>query len=228
MENLTLNPPYQYLVADRTGALVWPNEQLLIVADLHLEKGSFFARRGAALPPYDSRASIERLEETLRRWAPKRVISLGDAFHDPAGCARLSKTDRQSIRRLTSIYDWIWILGNHDPDPPRDLGGTSAEAVDLQGMTFRHIPSDEGADGEVAGHLHPKASVLARGRRVSRPCFVSDDRRILLPAFGCYTGGLDILNTAVASLFPHDYRAYLLGGNRVYKVARRQLEKPVS
>lgn len=224
VQSLSLNAPHERLVADCSGALVWPDEDLLVVADLHLEKGSSFARKGSVIPPYDSRASIERLIEVLKRWSPKRVISLGDSFHDPDGCDRLSQHDRETIKNATSRLDWIWISGNHDPAPPSDLGGRSADEVTIGDITFRHLPSLHAERTEIAGHLHPKAKVKARGRKVSRPCFVSDHRRVLLPAFGCYTGGLNVLSPAVATLFPDDYRAYLLGSDRVHMVAKHQIE----
>lgn len=225
MHSLSLNAPNDRLIADCSGALIWPDEKLLVVADLHLEKGSSFARKGSAIPPYDSRAAIERLARVLHRWAPDRVISLGDSFHDQGGADRLSTNDRQEIRGLTSRFDWIWVSGNHDPAPPSNLGGTSADEVRIGSIVFRHLPGACTERAEIAGHLHPKASVKARGRRVSRPCFVSDRRRVLLPAFGTYTGGLDVLDPAVAALFPDDYRAYLLGDDRVHKVARHQIER---
>lgn len=224
VHSLSLSAPDQRLIVDCSGALIWPDEKLLVIADLHLEKGSSFARRGSAIPPYDSRAAIDRLTRTLNRWSPERVISLGDSFHDPEGSDRLSDADRATIRDLTLRHDWIWINGNHDPSPPSDLGGTSAEAVTIGRILFRHLPDERSELIEIAGHLHPKASVRARGRRVSRPCFVSDRRRVLLPAFGAYTGGLSILNPAVATLFPDDYRAYLLGADRIHMVAKHQVE----
>ena len=225
MRSLPLEAPHTQLIADCSGALVWPEESLLVISDLHLEKGSFFARRGSAIPPYDSRASLDRLAKVLARWSPRRVISLGDSFHDAEGCQRLSTTNRQIIKDLTSRFDWIWVSGNHDPTPPDDLGGRSAEEVTIGDIVFRHLPSDQNDRAEIAGHLHPKASVKARGRRVSRPCFVSDQQRVLLPAFGAYTGGLSVLDPAVATLFPGDYRAYLLGQDRIHRVAKHQIER---
>ncbi|MEM8950389.1 MAG: ligase-associated DNA damage response endonuclease PdeM [Pseudomonadota bacterium] len=225
MQGLSINNPHQRLIADHSGALVWPDENLLVIADLHLEKGSSFARKGSIVPPYDSRATIERLAEVLKRWSPDRVISLGDSFHDSDGSARLSAADRQQIRDFTTRYDWIWVSGNHDPSPPSGLGGRSEPEVSIDRIVFRHLPSEQTEQGEIAGHLHPKARVMARGRKVSRPCFVSDQRRVLLPAFGAYTGGLNVLDPAVATLFPDDYRAYLLGGDRVHMVARHQIER---
>lgn len=225
VQSLSLNAPNERLIADCSGALAWPDENLLVVADLHLEKGSSFAQKGSILPPFDSRATIERLTEVLKRWSPSRVISLGDSFHDLDGSDRLADTDRGQIRDLTARHDWIWISGNHDPSPPSDLGGTSAEAVIVRGKIFRHLPSEPSEYIEITGHLHPKASVSARGRRVSRPCFVSDHRRVLLPSFGAYTGGLDIRDPAVAMLFRDDYRAYLLGDDKVHMVAKRRIEQ---
>lgn len=225
MQSRHLNAPHQGLIADCSGALVWPDENLVVVADLHLEKGSFFAARGSSIPPYDSRASIERLTRVLHRWSPKRVISLGDSFHDHEGCARLSSTDRQNLQVLTSRYDWTWVSGNHDPSPPSGLDGKAASQVTIRDIVFRHLPSERIDQAEIAGHLHPKARVSARGRRVSRPCFVSDRRRVLLPAFGAYTGGLSVLDPAVASLFPNDYHAYLLGNDRVHMIAKHQIER---
>ena len=225
MRSLSLNSPHEQLIADCSGALIWPERNLMVVADLHLEKGSSFARKGSTIPPYDSRASLERLAAVIERWSPERVICLGDSFHDPEGCDRLSPTNRKTIKELTTRHDWIWISGNHDPAPPSDLGGTPAEEIIIGGIVFRHLPSESTTRPEIAGHLHPKASVKARGRRVSRPCFVSDQRRVLLPAFGAYTGGLNVLNPAVAHLFPNDYRAYLLGDDRVHMVAKHQIER---
>lgn len=225
MQSRILNAPYERLLADSSGALVWPDEQLVVIADLHLEKGSFFAGKGSAIPPYDSRSSIERLSVTLERWSPKHVISLGDSFHDTHASDRLSLDDRADIQRLTSQYDWIWISGNHDPSPPLGLGGTSLSSVTIGGIVFQHLPSARTEQPEIAGHLHPKASVKALGRRVSRPCFVADRHRVLLPAFGAYTGGLSVLDPAVANLFPGDYRAYLLGDNHVHMVAKHQIER---
>ena len=225
MRSQSLGAPYEGLLADSSGALIWPDEDLLVVADLHLEKGSFFASRGSAIPPYDSRSTLERLSATIERWSPKCVISLGDSFHDASGSDRLSACDRDDVRRLTSACHWIWISGNHDPSPPSGLGGHSTSEVVIGGIAFRHLPSETSDLPEIAGHLHPKACVKARGRRVSRPCFVADHCRILLPAFGTFTGGLSVLDPAVANLFPGDYRAFLLGEDRIHIVAKHQIER---
>lgn len=212
-------------VADRSGALIWPEQNLLVVADLHFEKGSSFARRGSLIPPYDTRSTLNRLTSVLRRWSPDRVISLGDGFHDVEASSRLVDGDRQRLKQLTLHHDWIWITGNHDPLPPEDVGGKVLDELEIDGLTFRHWPGPAGVSEEIAGHLHPKASITARGRRVSRPCFVADQHRVILPAFGSYTGGLHVADPAIATLFPDDYRAYLLGRDRVHKVARYQVER---
>jgi DNA ligase-associated metallophosphoesterase len=213
-------------VADNAGALIWPEKNLLVVADLHFEKGSSFARRGALIPPYDTRSTLNRLAKVLMRWSPERVISLGDGFHDIEASRRLSDTDRDRLKQFTDRHDWIWITGNHDPLPPGDVGGTAADSIEIGGLTFRHLPGAGAVHGEIAGHLHPKASVVARGRRVCRPCFVADQHRVLLPAFGTYTGGLNVLDPAVSTLFPASYQAYLLGRDRVHRVGRHQIERP--
>lgn len=215
-----------HFIADKTGALVWPEQRLLVVADLHFEKGSSVARRGSFVPPYDTRSTLSRLAKVLMRWSPDRVISLGDGFHDVEASQRLSNEDRGRLKQFTSRFEWIWITGNHDPTPPEDVGGRVADVIEIGNLAFRHEPSQrETTSGEIAGHLHPKASVVARGRRVSRPCFVADEHRVLLPAFGSYAGGLHLSDPAISSLFPNDYRAFLLGKDRVHKVARHQIER---
>jgi DNA ligase-associated metallophosphoesterase len=213
------------LLADPAGVLIWPERSLLVVADLHLEKGTSFARRGALLPPYDTRRTLARLRTVIARFAPQRVISLGDGFHDGEASARLRATEREALGALMTGREWLWVTGNHDPLPPEGLGGQSLDAAEIGGLVFRHLPGDAPAAVEIAGHLHPKAAVAARGRRVSRACFVADHRRVILPAFGTYTGGLDLLDPAFAGLFPEAYQAFLLGRGRLHVVARRQIER---
>src|ERR1043166_7327760 len=143
------------LAADCLGALYWPEEGALIVADLHLEKGSSFARRGQLLPPYDTTETLAGLARLIAHYAPRTVIALGDNFHDGDGPARLSAADRASLIALQRGRDWIWIAGNHDPDPAEGIGGTFAAAISIGTLTFRHKPSPDAPEGEVAGHLHP-------------------------------------------------------------------------
>ncbi len=211
------------LIADPSGALIWPERALVVVADLHLGKGSSFARRGMLLPPYDTRTTLARLERLLARTCPKRVISLGDGFHDREACARLSPEDLARLRALTARFEWLWLTGNHDPAPPEGVGGQSEPAIEIGGLTFRHLPNGPGGAGEVAGHLHPVASLRARGRKVTRPCFVASAARLVLPAFGSYTGGLNVRHAAFAELFPDDFQACLLGAEAVHMLNRARL-----
>lgn len=210
------------LVADVAGALYWPERGLLVVADLHLEKGSAFAERGVLLPPYDTAATLARLAQLIARYAPRTVVSLGDSFHDGRGAARLSDTDRATLKSLQRGRDWLWVAGNHDPDPADGIGGCFVAELRLGGLMFRHRPSPA-ADGEIAGHLHPVARVASRGRAVSRRCFASDGRRLVMPAFGAYTGGLNVRDRAFAEVFDTlAFTAHILGQTRIYAVAAKR------
>lgn len=217
------------LLADPSGALVWPDQGLLVVADLHLEKGSAFARHGQLLPPYDTRTTLERLELVIGRHRPRRVISLGDGFHDIGASDRLPSADRQRLEGLIAAHDWIWVLGNHDPRPPAGLGGRVEHAVEVGGITFRHDPRPRASRGappsEIAGHLHPAARIRFRGRGITRPCFVSDPERTVLPAFGSFTGGLDVRHPAIAGLFTDAPAIRMLGREAVHLVAGGHLKK---
>jgi uncharacterized protein len=206
------------LVADRAGALYWPEEGLLAIADLHLEKGSSFAARGVLLPPYDTAATLARIAHLIARYAPRVVIALGDSFHDGHGPARIATADRAALVALQRGRDWIWIAGNHDPDPSDGVGGSFGGMLAIGALTFRHEPT--GAAGEIAGHLHPVARVSGRGRRVSRRCFASDGRRLVMPAFGAYAGGLNVRHRAFADVFGTlAFTAHMLGERRIYSLA---------
>jgi DNA ligase-associated metallophosphoesterase len=208
------------LVADCAGALFWPDESLLVVADLHLEKGSAFAARGVLLPPYDTPATINRLAVLIERYAPRLVIALGDSFHDGGGPDRMADVSRASLKTLQRGRDWIWITGNHDPDPAENIGGRFVQVLTIGPLTLRHEPSGQPCDGEIAGHLHPVARVARRGRAVSRRCFASDGRRLVMPAFGAYTGGLNVRDSAIVSLFGAlSFNAHMLGERRIYAFA---------
>ncbi|MGZ8396794.1 MAG: ligase-associated DNA damage response endonuclease PdeM [Rhodoplanes sp.] len=208
------------LHADCLGALYWPEEGLLVVADLHLEKGSSFARRGQMLPPYDTRETLARLARLIAHYAPRIVITLGDNFHDGGGPTRLSATDRATLIALQRGRDWIWIAGNHDPNPAGGIGGTFAATISIAALTFRHEPSRDAPEGEIAGHLHPVARVAQRGRAVSRRCFATDGKALVMPAFGAYTGGLNIRDRAFAAVFgARKFTAHMLGDNRLYAFA---------
>jgi len=203
------------LVADPAGALYWPSEGVLAVADLHLEKGSSFAKRGVLLPPYDTAATLARLAAVIMRYAPRCVIALGDSFHDGGGPDRLADADRTQLKALQVGRDWIWITGNHDPEPAQNIGGQFGGALAVGALTFRHIPS--GSAGEIAGHLHPVARVSHRGRAVSRRCFAADALRMVMPAFGAFAGGLNIRDAAFADLFGTlAFTAHMLGDGRLY------------
>ncbi len=207
------------LVADPAGAIYWPDEKLLAVADLHLEKGSAFAARGVLLPPYDTAATLARLARLIERYAPRLVIALGDSFHDGGGPARMDDISRVALKALQRGRDWVWIAGNHDPDPADDIGGQFADILALGALTFRHEPSLRPSEGELAGHLHPLARVARRGHAVSRRCFASDGRRVVMPAFGAYVGGLNVRNRAIVALFGVlSFTVHMLGAGRLYAV----------
>lgn len=212
------------LIADLSGALCWPDERLLVVSDLHLEKGSSFATRGVLLPPYDTAATLERLAGALSRHDARIVMALGDNFHDPDGPARLASADHARLSALQRGRDWIWIAGNHDPEIEPDLadriGGTFAKALALGPLVFRHEPAPDACHGEIAGHLHPVARISRRGHTLTRRCFASDGTRLVMPAFGAYTGGLNIRHAAFARAFgAHDFTAYLIGQRQLYAFA---------
>jgi DNA ligase-associated metallophosphoesterase len=205
------------------GALWWADEGLLVVADLHLEKGSSYARRGRMLPPYDTPETLARLARVVGRFDPRAVLALGDSFHDDGGAARLSPSHRETLVALQAGRDWIWVAGNHDP-APHALPGSHLASFALGPVLFRHEPAGDAARGEIAGHLHPSARVLGQGRSVRRRCFAGDGHRLILPAFGAYAGGLNVLDRAFAGLFaPPTFRAFMLGDDRVYAVGRRAL-----
>ncbi|MDB5617559.1 ligase-associated DNA damage response endonuclease PdeM [Tardiphaga sp.] len=206
------------LHADLSGALYWEEQRLLVVSDLHLEKGSSYATRGVLLPPYDTIATLGRLGAVIARHDPRTVIALGDSFHDRDAHDRLSQPNRDVLAALQLRRDWIWISGNHDPALPSDLGGVVAGEVAIGPITFRHEPT--GAHGEIAGHLHPKARVSTRGRSVERRCFASDGMRAIMPAFGAYTGGLNIRDAAFAKIFQTlGFVAHVLGDRRLHAIA---------
>jgi uncharacterized protein len=205
-------------VADLSGALFWEEQRLLIVSDLHLEKGSSYAARGVLLPPYDTVATLSRLAAVIARHDPRTVIALGDSFHDRTAHDRLRAPDREAIATLQVRRDWIWISGNHDPALPSALGGVVAGDVAIGRIAFRHEPT--GAAGEIAGHLHPKARVSTRGRAVERRCFACDGERAVMPAFGAFTGGLSIRDKAFAKIFgTPGFLAHVLGDARMHTIA---------
>jgi DNA ligase-associated metallophosphoesterase len=211
-------------VCDWRGALFFPDLGLLAVSDLHLEKGSSAARRGSLVPPYDTAATLARLKSAIDDFAPKIVVSLGDSFHDGEGSARMPDIFRDMLVSLMTGRDWFWVSGNHDPDPPKGVGGESVRELSVGSLLFRHEPSLDAGEGEIAGHLHPCARIVQRGRSVRRRCFAADGRRMIMPAFGSYTGSLNVLDRAFAGLFRRDgLMAYMLGADRTYAIAGRML-----
>lgn len=208
------------VVCDRRGVLFAPELELLVVSDLHLEKGSSYARRGALLPPYDTATTLAHLAAVIEHYRPRRVISLGDSFHDGEGAARLPDIFRQRLEALMAGRDWFWVAGNHDPQAPAGLPGETVGEIHVGGLSFRHEPSATPVLGEIAGHLHPCARIVQRGRSVRRRCFASDGSRIIMPAFGAYTGSLNVLDRAYHGLFNWEtFRAYVLGSSRIFAIA---------
>jgi DNA ligase-associated metallophosphoesterase len=207
------------LIADPAGALFWPEEGALVVADLHLEKGSGLAARGVLLPPYDTAATLLKLTHVVARYAPRLVIALGDSFHDGEGPARIAASDRDALHTLQRGRDWLWIAGNHDPRPAPGIGGQFAAMLALGALSFRHEPALDDGAGEIAGHLHPVAVVAVRGRGLRRRCFAADDRRLVMPALGAYAGGLNVRHRAFAALFAATFTAHVLGEHRLHAVS---------
>jgi len=177
--------------ATADGALFWPVQSALLVADLHLEKASWFARFGQFLPPYDSHATLVALSAEVERTGATRLYCLGDSFHDQFGCDRLQSGARELLCGLTSKLDWTWIVGNHDPGFADHCGGRIEEEVEIGGIILRHEALREEPRHEISGHYHPKLRLNLCGRRVSRRCFVTSATKIIMPAFGSLTGGLD-------------------------------------
>jgi DNA ligase-associated metallophosphoesterase len=173
------------------GALFWPRQRALLVADLHLEKASWFARLGQFLPPYDSLATLTALHDQVERTGATRLYCLGDSFHDRFGCDRLPVSARMLLERLTARLDWVWIVGNHDTGFADHCGGRLAEELELEGIVLRHEAVPNEPRPELSGHFHPKLRLHLKGRNVSRRCFVVSATKLILPAFGALTGGLD-------------------------------------
>ena len=211
------------VLADAEGVLIVPGEATLIVSDLHFEKGSAYAAGGQLLPPYDTRATLKRLASVIERHAPDRVIALGDSFHDLGAAGRMASDDIAAIKAMVAgLEDWVWIEGNHDPQPPEELGGRTAHTLQLGDLVLRHEPLEAPAPGEIAGHLHPCAKVRGRGRAVRRRCFATDGQRLIMPAFGAYTGGLNIRDAAFQACFGRVPDALVMGRDAVHAIAARQ------
>ena len=203
-------------VADLTGALYAPDYRALLVADLHFEKGSSGARHGVHLPPYDTRSTLAAVMAAVARHRPERLLALGDSFHDRAGPDRLDDADRAAIARLGDAVEMMWITGNHDRSLPASLGGQVAEEIALGPVMLRHQPRKR-PTCEIAGHLHPVATVTRRGRSLRRKCFIGDGARLVMPAFGAYAGGLSVLSAAFEALFPEQhFQVWMIGGRAIH------------
>ncbi len=191
-------------------AVFWRAENALLVADLHLEKASYYAQTGQMLPPYDSRETLERLAVAVRETGARRVYALGDNFHDDEGNTRLDPHAAGMLDALTKALDWVWITGNHDAQLSRDIGGEVIDELKVGGIILRHQARKDEASPEISGHFHPKLVVRVKGRRISRPCAVTSTAgnrsdRMILPAFGAFTGGMDARDPAIlAALQPAD------------------------
>lgn len=207
-------------LASSSGALLHARTQTLIVADLHFEKGSSFARHGALLPPYDTRATLKRLRALCVHCRPQAVVSLGDAFHDGEAETRMGEEDSPLLAELVRGRRWIWVLGNHDPAPPVRFDGEVVTEFALGRTVLRHEPTGE--RGEIAGHLHPCARVKGDLRTLRRRCFATDGGRLVLPAFGAYAGGLNLLDEAFEP-WSAPPTAYVLGARGVYCVGIERL-----
>jgi len=199
------------------GALHWPAQDALLVADLHFEKASSFARRGRLLPPYDSAATLALLIDAVEARGVLRVICLGDSFHDAGGPGRLPEPARAALRRMTADLDWLWITGNHDDGAAAALGGRVMVEARIGALTLRHeaLPGDPAP--ELSGHFHPKVHVAIRGRRIARRCFALAATKLILPAYGAFTGGLDIADPALVAVLGPGAVALVAEGGRLLR-----------
>jgi DNA ligase-associated metallophosphoesterase len=187
------------LVALPQGALYWPARAALLLADLHLEKASFFARLGQMLPPYDSIATLADLAALAAATDAREIWCLGDSFHDARGCERLPGEARELLRGLTAAHRWTWITGNHDAGLIDHCGGAIAEEAEVDGLLLRHEADPADPRPELSGHFHPKLHVTLKGRRIARRCFVASATKLILPAFGALTGGLEAIARALGA-----------------------------
>jgi DNA ligase-associated metallophosphoesterase len=209
---------------DLDGTLFWPRQRMLVVSDLHLEKGAMAAARGSLVPPYDTAVTLRRLAAAITRRRPQAVVCLGDSFHAPQASGRMAPALREMLLDLMEGLEWIWIAGNHDPAPPEIGGGKCFAEISIGGLTLHHEPGPRGAGAEICGHLHPQARIVRRGKAVRRPCFATDGTRMMLPAFGAYAGGLNIRDRAFAGLFDDkSLHAHVLGRDRLYTIGGREL-----
>ena len=205
----------QMLVALTQGAIFWPKHRALIVADLHFEKASWFARFGQMLPPYDSIATLTDLAALAQTVDAASIWCLGDSFHDTLGFARMPARAATALATLTSHYDWLWITGNHDHGLPAEVGGRILPDAVVDGLVLRHEASASDVRPELSGHFHPKLRIAVRGRAVARRCFIASDHKLILPAFGALTGGLDANHAAIVNVVGPRARALVPVNDRM-------------
>ncbi len=199
------------------GALFWRERAALIVADLHFEKASAYAAMGQMLPPYDSRATLEALDAVIAQTAPREIWCLGDSFHDMGAADRMSGETHERLVRLTRTHRWTWITGNHDPLPSPELGGETIEEIRIDGVILRHEAQPGEVSPEISGHFHPKWRMSLRGRSVSRRCFVLGASKLIIPAFGAFTGGLDAAAPAIRALIGQGSEALVPVSDRLLR-----------
>ncbi len=202
-----------------SGALYMPSERTLLLSDLHLEKASSYARRGVFLPPYDTRTTLAAVALAIAAFNPRRIIAMGDSFHDRHGAGRLDEADAGALAALQAGRDWLWLTGNHDPEAAPGLGGDVADQAKVAGLTLRHEPSPVCSAPEIAGHLHPVARIRLRGKTLRRRCFIADGTRLILPAMGSLAGGLNVRDMAIAGLFAGTREVWMMGEGRVFAVS---------
>jgi DNA ligase-associated metallophosphoesterase len=202
-----------------SGAMLIEAERTLVAGDLHLEKGSAYAARGQLLPPYDTRETLARLAADAEAYAPERIVFLGDTLHDMGAHGRIAPDDIARLHAIAYGRQLVWVVGNHDPEGPGELPGESVDALAVADLILRHEPQAGEQPGEVAGHLHPCARVIGHSRTVRRRCFVTDGRRLILPAYGAYAGGLSIRDAAFAGMFARPPLVGALGSRKVHAVA---------
>lgn len=214
------------LVFDHRGIIFLPDSQTLIVSDLHLEKGAAFARKGQLHPPYDTARTLARLDACVSDYSPKKLVSLGDSFHDRHGARLLPDIYKSALLELQDKCAWIWISGNHDPSPPEGLKGRFETKMQLGPITLRHEPAPNAATGEISGHLHPAARIARRGKSVKRACFATDGARIIMPAFGTTTGSLSLTHPAFKGLFDTKCLvAHMMGAERIYSIPFQKMAR---
>lgn len=212
----------EHSLADPDGVLVLPGHGVIIVSDLHFEKGSSYGMGGQMVPPYDTRTTLRRLAAAIARHRPRTVVALGDSFHDGLADRRMDGADAERLADLVSgVVRWVWVEGNHDPAPPPQFGGEVHHAIELGSLVLRHEPTEGPAAGEIAGHLHPCAKVRGKGRSVRARCFATDGARLIMPAFGAFTGGLNVCDPAFERCFGRAPDALVMGRSRVYPVSAK-------